>query len=293
MKVEIDPQSGFCGGVIRAIGMAEKRLAQGGTLYSLGAIVHNEMELDRLAQAGLQTVDTDELSPAEAGASMLIRAHGAPPSVYARLHDLGYDLVDCTCPVVLRLQKDIRAAYERLHEVTPAGQLVIFGKIGHAEVMGLLGQVEGDAVVVENLDQIQALTDGGVLHTDAPVELFSQTTMGPAAYASLIRYLETKMQAPLTVHHTICAQVASRHDALTAFALSHDIIIFVAGKSSSNGKVLCQLCRSCNIRTCHIGSVKEIRKEWFRPDDNVGVCGATSTPRWLLENVASAIENLQ
>lgn len=293
MKVEIDPQSGFCGGVIRAIGMAEKRLAQGGDLYSMGDIVHNEMELERLAQAGLKTVDAEALAPADPGASMLIRAHGAPPAVYERLRGLGYDIVDCTCPVVLRLQKDIRAAYERLHSQTPTGQLVIFGKIGHAEVMGLLGQVGGDAVVVENLDQIQALTEGGVLRTDAPVELFSQTTMGPAAYASLIRYLETKMQAPLTVHHTICAQVASRHDALTAFALSHDIIIFVAGKSSSNGKVLCQLCRSCNIRTCHIGSVKEIRREWFRPDDNVGVCGATSTPRWLLENVSAAIENLQ
>lgn len=293
MKVEIDPQSGFCGGVIRAIGMAEKTLAQGGSLYSMGDIVHNEMELERLAHAGLQTIDAENLMQATAGASMLIRAHGAPPQVYEQLRTLGYSIVDCTCPVVLRLQKDILAAYERLHAAAPAGQLVIFGKIGHAEVMGLLGQVGGDAVVVENLDQIQALTDGGVLRTDAPVELFSQTTMGPAAYQSLIRYLEEKMTAPLTVHHTICAQVASRHDALTAFALSHDIIIFVAGKSSSNGKVLCQLCRSCNIRTCHIGSVKEIRKEWFRPDDNVGVCGATSTPRWLLENVAEAIENLQ
>lgn len=293
MKVEIDPQSGFCGGVIRAISMAEKCLAQGGSLYSMGAIVHNEMELERLAQAGLQTVDAENLTEAPAGASMLIRAHGAPPPVYERLRQLGYGIVDCTCPVVLRLQKDIRAAYERLQAQTPAGQLVIFGKIGHAEVMGLLGQVGGDAVVVENLDQISALTDGGVLRTDRPVELFSQTTMGPAAYTSVIRYLEGKMTAPLTVHHTICAQVASRHDALTAFALSHDIIIFVAGKSSSNGKVLCQLCRNCNIRTCHIGSVREIRREWFRPDDNVGVCGATSTPRWLLENVAAAIENLQ
>ena len=293
MKVEIDQQSGFCGGVIRAIGMAEKRLAQAGTLYSMGDIVHNEMELERLSQAGLKTVDKENLAPAQAGDSVLIRAHGAPPAVYRELKNLGYDIVDCTCPVVLRLQKDIRAAYERLHAQTPAGQLVIFGKIGHAEVMGLLGQVDGDAVVVENLDHIQALTDGGVLRTDAPVELFSQTTMGPAAYNSLIRYLEEKMTAPLTVHHTICAQVASRHDALTAFALSHDIIIFVAGKSSSNGKVLCQLCRSCNIRTWHIGSVREIRREWFRPDDNVGVCGATSTPRWLLENVVAAIENLQ
>lgn len=293
MKVEIDQQSGFCGGVIRAISLAEKRLAEGGELYSMGDIVHNEMELERLAQAGLKTIDADELAPAPPCASMLIRAHGAPPPVYQRLRALGYDIVDCTCPVVLRLQKDIRAAYERLHASSPAGQLVIFGKIGHAEVMGLLGQVDGDAVVVENLDQISALTEGGVLRTDAPVELFSQTTMGPAAYASLIRYLEEKMTAPLTVHHTICAQVASRHDALTAFALSHDIVIFVAGKSSSNGKVLCQLCRNCNIRTCHIGSVKEIRREWFRPDDNVGVCGATSTPRWLLENVAEAIENLQ
>lgn len=297
MKVEIDSQSGFCGGVIRAISMAGKYLEEHGRLYSLGSIVHNEAELARLEAAGLITMDKEDLeqmSPVS-GETLLIRAHGEPPEVYEKIRSLGFSIVDCTCPVVLKLQKEIKDAYLRLHSGSVQGQLVIFGKIGHAEVLGLVGQVGGDAVVVENLDQVQALVDRGVIRTDRPVELFSQTTMGPAGYEGLVGFLKGRMADPslLSVHHTICAQVASRHDVLTSFAMSHDIIIFVSGRASSNGKVLCQLCRNCNIRTCHIGSPKEIRREWFRPDDRVGVCGATSTPRWLLEEVASTIENLQ
>ena len=295
MQVEIDPNSGFCGGVIRAIGTAEKILEQGGRLYSLGAIVHNEEELARLQGQGLVTIDTEDLREMRepvAGETLLIRAHGEPPKVYERAKELGFHVVDCTCPVVLGLQKKIREARRRLAPVE--GQIVLFGKIGHPEVMGLVGQVDGGVTVVENLDQLRDRIADGTVRPYRDIELFSQTTMSPEGYARIREYLTSVMAgAELTVHDTICQQVASRHRELAEFAHTHDAIVFVSGKDSSNGKVLCELCRSANIRTWHIGSVAGLRREWFRPEDRVGVCGATSTPKWLLEEVASAIKNLQ
>ena len=295
MQVEIDPHSGFCGGVIRAIGTAEKILEQGGSLYSLGAIVHNEEELARLQGQGLVTIDTEDLremrDPVD-GETLLIRAHGEPPKVYERAKALGFRVVDCTCPVVLGLQKKIREAHRRLAPVE--GQIVLFGKIGHPEVMGLVGQVDGGVTVVENLDQLRDRIADGTVRPYRDIELFSQTTMSPEGYARIREYLTSVMAgAELKVHETICQQVASRHRELAEFAHSHDAIVFVSGKDSSNGKVLCELCRSANIRTWHIGSASGLRREWFRPEDRVGVCGATSTPKWLLEEVASAIKNLQ
>ena len=237
LSVEIDKRSGFCGGVIRAISKAEEFLDAhpGKKLYSLGAIVHNEAELARLSAKGLVTISKEDIAdiPDPTSETLLIRAHGEPPSTYELARKVGINVIDCTCPVVLKLQKDIRKTY------SPQRQIVIFGKVGHAEVMGLLGQVGGDAVVIENMD--------------------------------------------------MCSQVASRHEELTSFAQSHDIIIFVSGASSSNGKVLCDLCLSRNPRTYHISSQEEIDPSWFHPDDQVGICGATSTPRWLLEEVAEAI----
>lgn len=292
MQVEIDGNSGFCGGVIRAIGKAEQFLGEGGRhLYSLGAIVHNEAELARLSEKGLVTLDRNDIYdiPAEAkGETILIRAHGQPPKVYEVLRKLGFGIIDCTCPVVLKLQQSIKEAYKN-------GQIVIFGKIGHAEVLGLVGQVGGDAIVVENVRQLGDLITNGSINLSKPVEIFSQTTMSPVEYDGLCAFLKGKMQdeSLLKVHNTICSQVASRHKDLEEFARSHDIIIFVSGKTSSNGKVLCHLCKSANIRTYHIGNVDELQKKWFRPEDKVGVCGATSTPKWLLEKTASAIENLQ
>ncbi|MCR4824537.1 MAG: 4-hydroxy-3-methylbut-2-enyl diphosphate reductase [Bacteroidales bacterium] len=296
MQVEIDAHSGFCGGVIRAIGTAEKFLDSGaGRLYSLGAIVHNEEELARLESRGLVTLgksDLDKPAGPVGGETLLIRAHGEPPRVYARLREAGVKVIDCTCPVVLALQKKIREAYSR---VAPAGgQVVLFGKIGHPEVLGLVGQVEeGGVIVVENVDQLQACLADGSIRRDHDIELFSQTTKSPEGYAAVRKCLQGAMRgATLTVHDTICQQVASRHRELQEFARSHDVIVFVSGRESSNGRVLCELCRRVNPRTWHIGSVAGLQPGWFRKEDRVGVCGATSTPKWLLEEVAGAIKNL-
>ncbi len=291
VQVEIEKHSGFCGGVIRAIGRAEKFLEEspGRTLYSLGDIVHNEAELRRLGEKGLVTVDKDGLMniPDPSSETLLIRAHGEPPQTYSLAQKLGLTVIDCTCPVVLKLQKSIREAYER---VKPAGgQIVIFGKIGHAEVLGLLGQVSGDAVVIENMPMLLSALEDGSIRTDKPLEIFSQTTKSPVEYSEICKVLESCPGAGLQVHNTICSQVASRHEELADFALRHDVIVFVSGASSSNGKVLFDLCKSRNPRTYHISSPSELEPEWFSDGDKVGVCGATSTPGWLLEQVAERI----
>lgn len=291
IQVEIEKHSGFCGGVIRAIGRAEKFLEEspGRTLYSLGDIVHNEAELRRLGEKGLITVDKDGLMniPDPSSETLLIRAHGEPPQTYSLAQKLGLTVIDCTCPVVLKLQKSIREAYER---VKPAGgQIVIFGKIGHAEVLGLLGQVSGDAVVIENMPMLLSALEDGSIRTDKPLEIFSQTTKSPVEYSEICKVLESCPGAGLQVHNTICSQVASRHEELADFALRHDVIVFVSGVSSSNGKVLFDLCKSRNPRTYHISDPSELEPEWFSDGDKVGVCGATSTPGWLLEQVAERI----
>lgn len=296
LTVDIDSNSGFCAGVIRAIDKAEEFLNEGPDerrLYSLGAIVHNDAELGRLVKQGLVTIDKDDLNEmVDAGGEvLLIRAHGEPPQTYRTAESLGFRIIDCTCPVVLKLQKRIREAYGRLAE---NGQIIIFGKLGHAEVLGLIGQTDGTAIVVENTLMLEELIEDGTIRLDIPTEVFSQTTKSPAEYSRLCTRLEEAMSGDglLKVHDTICSQVATRHERLSKFALEHDIIIFVSGKASSNGKVLCDLCKSLNIRTYHIDSTEEIKREWFRADDRVGVCGATSTPKWLLEDVAGHILDL-
>ena len=308
ITVDIDKNSGFCAGVIRAIGRAEEFLDSGDDrrLYSLGAIVHNDSELERLSGKGLVTIDKedfDEMVSAE-GEVLLIRAHGEPPQTYARAASLGFQVIDCTCPVVLKLQQRIKEAYSRQKE-KGAGQIIIFGKIGHAEVLGLIGQTEGTAVVVEDIFMLEEAIEQGRIRLDVQTEVFSQTTKSPAEYKGLCARLEEDMarynelsverfkgRQMLSVHDTICSQVATRHERLSKFALEHDLIVFVAGKASSNGKVLCDLCKSLNIRTYHIDSPAEIKREWFRADDKVGVCGATSTPKWLLEETLEHILEL-
>jgi 4-hydroxy-3-methylbut-2-enyl diphosphate reductase len=305
LTVDIDSNSGFCAGVIRAIGKAEEYLKDGDKrLYSLGAIVHNDAELRRLVKQGLVTVDKDDLNEMidARGEVLLIRAHGEPPQTYRTAESLGFSIIDCTCPVVLRLQEHIRNAYGR---IAGKGQIIIFGKIGHAEVLGLIGQTEGTAIVVESTLMLDEFIENGTIRLDIPTEVFSQTTKSPAEYSRLCARLEEEMarynelsierfkgRGLLVINETICQQVATRHERLSKFALDHDIIIFVSGKASSNGKVLCELCKSLNIRTYHIDSVEEIKREWFRADDIVGVCGATSTPKWLLEDVAAHILDL-
>lgn len=298
ITVDIDSNSGFCAGVIRAISKAEEFLntpAEGAKrLYSLGAIVHNDSELERLQGEGLVTIDKedfDEMLSAE-GEVLLIRAHGEPPQTYTRAAELGFTVIDCTCPVVLKLQQSIREAYCRQKEAG-IGQIIIFGKIGHAEVLGLIGQTEGTAVVVENNAMLDEAIKNGDIRLDVPTEIFSQTTKSPAEYSNLCTRLEGMVgKDMLSIHNTVCSQVATRHERLSKFALEHDLIVFVAGKASSNGKVLCDLCKSLNIRTYHIDSPSEIKREWFRADDKVGICGATSTPKWLLEETATHVLDL-
>jgi 4-hydroxy-3-methylbut-2-enyl diphosphate reductase len=306
LTVDIDSNSGFCAGVIRAIGKAEEFLKDGERLYSLGAIVHNDAELSRLVAQGLVTIDKEDLEEMvnANGETLLIRAHGEPPQTYRTAESLGFKIIDCTCPVVLKLQQRIKNAHERLIE-GGQGQIIIFGKPGHAEVLGLVGQTGGEAIVVENIAMLEDAVKKGEVKLDIPTEIFSQTTKSPAEYSRLCARLEEMMatfnEMPverfkgrhlLNVHDTVCSQVATRHERLSKFALEHDVVIFVSGKASSNGKVLCDLCKSLNIRTYHIDSVGEIKREWFRADDKVGVCGATSTPKWLLEEVATYILDL-
>lgn len=294
LEVEIDKYSGFCGGVIRAISRAERFLATspGCRLYSLGAIVHNEAELKRLGEKGLVTVTKEGLRDMEdpRNETLLIRAHGEPPETYSYAESIGINLIDCTCPVVLKLQKSIREAWERLHP--QGGQVIIFGKVGHAEVLGLLGQVGGDAVVVEDLGMLLEALQEGEIRTDVPLEIFSQTTKSPSEYSGICDELSRRAQAGIKVHRTICSQVASRHEQLSEFAAAHDIIIFVSGVSSSNGKVLYDLCKSINPRTFHISAPDEADPSWFRAGDRVGICGATSTPRWLLEDAAGHVAGM-
>lgn len=295
LTVDIDSNSGFCAGVIRAITKAEEFLKskQSEKLYSLGAIVHNDAELTRLVDKGLVTIDKDDLDEMvdARGESLLIRAHGEPPATYAQANALGFKIIDCTCPVVLKLQQDIKKAYDRQKDAGE-GQIIIFGKPGHAEVLGLLGQTDNTAVVVENIFMLEDAIENGSLKLDVPTEIFSQTTKSPSEYALLCERLSQEMTASVAIHDTICSQVAKRHERLSEFAMEHDIIVFVSGKASSNGKVLCELCKSLNIRTYHIDLVSEIKREWFRADDKVGVCGATSTPKWLLEEAAKHILEL-
>lgn len=309
LTVDIDSNSGFCAGVIRAIGKAEEFLQdgeKGKKLYSLGAIVHNDAELTRLVDKGLVTIDKDDLDEMvdAQGESLLIRAHGEPPSTYQQAGSLGFNIIDCTCPVVLQLQRDIKEAYER-QQAAGEGQIIVFGKTGHAEVLGLLGQTDDSAIVIESLPMLEEAVEGGLIKLDVQTEIFSQTTKSPAEYSSLCTRLEEMMaldselsvekfrgRGLLVVHDTICSQVAKRHERLSKFALEHDVIIFVSGKASSNGKVLCDLCKSLNIRTYHIDNVSEIKREWFRADDKVGICGATSTPKWLLVDASEQVLEL-
>ena len=286
LNIEIDEGSGFCYGVIRAIEKAESRLKETSALYSLGAIVHNNSELERLNSIGLKVVDLEQMKELT-DTTVLIRAHGEPPTTYTLAAQQNISLIDCTCPVVLKLQERIRNTYSKEN-----GQIVIFGKIGHAEVNGLVGQVGGDAIVVDSIASLEKID------FSMPIQIFSQTTKDPKEYCEICDAIKERILATggsldnFTIHDTICRQVAQRHNILEAFARKHSVIVFISGKESSNGKVLYDLCKSVNPRSYHIQTIDQIMPEWFIEGDSVGICGATSTPKWQLEGVAKALEKI-
>lgn len=295
MRILIDSGSGCCNGVERAITTAERWLAEHGTLYSLGAIVHNDEEIQRLAGLGLKTVGYSDLKSLR-GSTVLIRAHGEPPSTYALAREAGISVVDCTCPVVLALQRRIAAEYAVLS--LSGGTVLIFGKRGHAEVNGLVGQTDGHAVVVENMQDLEDKLASGTVDPARPLALFSQTTKDPEEFAAIAARLRDAVdkagnEGHLRVSDTVCRHVSSRHKTLREFAASCSVIVFICGRESSNGKVLFELCRSVNPRSYKFENADEIAPDIFRPDDTVGICGATSTTRWQLEKVADAIGEMQ
>lgn len=282
MEVRIDDNAGYCFGVVKAIGAAEEVLAHDGSLYCLGDIVHNSAEVNRLRAAGLQVIDHDDL-PTLAGQKVLIRAHGEPPSTYRAAEELGIQLVDATCPIVLALQSRIRRGYEEMRTV--GGQVVIFGKPGHAEVIGLNGQTDGTAVIVSSPDNI----DG--IDTSRPIRLYSQTTKSREDYRRLIANIEAVHPADFVAYDTICNRMAGRTSQLAEFARSVDVLLFVAGANSSNGHYLYEYSRSVQPRTYLVGSADEVETQWLRDANSVGISGATSTPRWLMEQVAEKVKS--
>ena len=281
MRVEIDNESGFCFGVVRAINEAEMAL-QTGAIASLGDIVHNRIEVQRLEALGLQTISHEDM-PTIAGRRMLIRAHGEPPRTYALAKEYGIEVIDATCPVVAALQRKVKEAYRQMQEV--GGTVVILGKRGHAEVVGLTGQVEEQAVVVESEDDLQ------VIDFSRPIYFLSQTTQSIEKFNYLAEIMRNKVvhEDLLTIDDTICRRVSSREEHLREFARQHDVVIFVCGRKSSNGKVLYDICRQENERSYNIEEASELQKEWFEGVESVGICGATSTPKWLMESIAEAI----
>ena len=284
IKVEIDEGSGFCFGVVTAIRKAEEELRSGKTLYCLGDIVHNSREVERLSSLGLKTIDHRQLAGLH-DTKVLLRAHGEPPSTYRTARENGMEIIDATCPVVLQLQKRIKAEYES--SLGSRRQIVIFGKNGHAEVLGLVGQTNGEAIVIENLEE--ATTK---LNFTRDIVLYSQTTKSVPEFQEIERYIQEHMApgAHFRSYNTICRQVSHRIESIRRFASTHDLIFFVSGKKSSNGKVLFHECLQVNPRSFLIDSTDEIHPEQLEGAVSIGVCGATSTPKWLMEEIRTHIE---
>ena len=291
MVVEIDRQSGFCFGVQNAVEIAEKALLNGEKVFSLGPIVHNDKEVDRLSSLGLVSINLEEFEKLK-NCKVLIRAHGEPPETYKIAEENNLSIIEATCPIVKRLQSKIKETWLRTKE--GAGQVVIFGKPGHAEVVGLLGQINNEGILVSGPD------DFSKIDISKPVYLFSQTTMSVKEYSNLSDILRTKMGEKgifepgksLVINKTICGQVSNREPHLKTFAKKHDTIIFVSGSESSNGKMLYSVCKNVNTDTHFVSSPDEIDKSWFTGKKSVGICGATSTPKWLIENIHDIISNI-
>lgn len=283
-RIEIDNDSGFCFGVVTAIRKAEEELSKSGKLYCLGDIVHNSDEVERLRNKGLITITHEEMSRLN-NVKVLLRAHGEPPSTYELAKRNNIEIIDATCPVVLQLQRRIKNAYDT---ETPRPQIVIYGKNGHAEVNGLVGQTAGEAIVVEDangLDNVDFTKD---------IALYSQTTKSPDGLAMIIEEIKRRKSSETSFRYydTICRQVSNRVGRLREFASSHELVLFVSGKKSSNGKILFNECREVNNNTHLISNENEICPEWVSGIDSIGICGATSTPRWLMEKVRERLQEI-
>jgi len=288
MIVETDNKSGFCFGVQNAVGIAEKALLKGEEVYSLGPIVHNEMEVNRLVGLGLTAINRERLGRLK-DCNLLIRAHGEPPGTYLLAEKNNITIIDATCPIVKKLQARIKNSW--LTTWDQKGQIVIYGKPGHDEVVGLLGQTNNEGILISGPEDLSKID------FTRPVLLFSQTTMSMSDYNNLAEQIRAEMvragisdtENNLKVHRTICSQVSNREPHLKDFAKKHDIIIFVSGKESSNGKLLYKACKSVNPATYFVSSPDEIEKSWFEGKGTAGVCGATSTPKWLIEEIRDFI----
>ena len=285
MKIEIDQGSGFCFGVTRAIGKAEEELNKDGHIYCLGDIVHNGKECDRLQRLGLATINHEELKNI-CQSKVLLRAHGEPPSTYLLAQKNEIEIIDATCPVVLHLQERIKKEYDNDKEHKK--QIVIFGKNGHAEVLGLVGQTEGTAIVIESVADLRKLD------FNKDICLYSQTTKPLDEFRRIVEYIQQNISsnATFTFYDTICRQVANRMPNIREFANRHDVILFVCGKKSSNGRVLFKECKDANPKSYMIDTANEIDLRWLQDCNSVGICGATSTPKWLMEECKIRIEEL-
>ncbi len=286
-RIEIDPHSGFCPGVVAAIRKAEAELSRSSTLYCLGDIVHNSAEVERLRAKGLVTIDHERLGELS-GVSVLLRAHGEPPSTYAVAHARGMRVVDATCGVVLKLQQRIKAMYDLSRKEHRDVQILIYGRRGHAEVNGLVGQTEGTAIVIEGVEGLDRVDYG------RDIALYSQTTKSLEGFREVIAEIERRIEPGVCFEYfdTICRQVSNRVEYVREFASSHEVVVFVSGAKSSNGRVLYEHCRSVNGRTMLIADVDDIDEGMLKGVNSVGICGATSTPRWLMEQVAERVKEI-
>ncbi len=289
MKVTVDLNSGFCWGVVRTIDIAEQELQESKKLYSLGDIIHNPIEIERLQGKGLATISLEDLKGVT-DAKVLIRAHGEPPETFRRAKELGIELIDATCPVVTKVQERIRKFYDNSYQV------VIFGKKDHAEVIGLVGHTNGTAIVIKSSEEVDKLD------LTKKTVLFSQTTMDKATFYLIRDEIKSRIKAEFEVgtfeemaidfhaKDTICGQVSGRDKKLREFSRSNDVMVFVAGRKSSNGKVLYEIAKEENPKTYFVEDEKELQPEWFSGVETVGISGATSTPQWLMERIKISIE---
>lgn len=281
--IEVDEKSGFCFGVINAIKFAEKELDDNKELYCLGDIVHNDTEVSRLEKKGMKTIGYEQLKELS-NKKVLFRAHGEPPSVYKLAKERNIDLVDATCPVVVQLQKKIKAKYDRSRDVN--AQIVIYGKKGHAEVNGLVGQTNGNAIVISNIEEVD------LLDMNRPIILFSQTTQSLKTFMDIIKKIESKISDGVSFEYqdTICRQVSNRVNHIQEFASRKELVFFVAGAKSSNGKVLFEYCKKGNPKSIFLSSSEQLKKEMLMPiPKTIGICGATSTPMWQMQEVKEMI----